>query len=682
MRSLIPLFSLLLPLALVAAGCSGSSGGGEAVDGSEGKDGSGTELSGAGDGTQDGPCELSSCPAGICDPLSKECVECVVSEHCLGERRCVAGVCTDPESCTAATSCTAGFCDVDLGFCVQCLRDAQCDQGSLCVDGSCVGPVEQCPADGSCPEPLHCHPSYGLCLPCVDDTHCLHGDRCGAGGVCRPAACVPGETRCDGSGIQRCGRSRSFSATEPCPAGQTCAGGSCVPFVCTPGSETCDQLQVRRCDAGGAGSTLHPCPPGSFCPGGEDACVLVRHRLLILFDTSGSMDRYPGTNTLVIECREENMTCPPSWPVCETKEEPLSVLSLSKVVFAEALSKPEVAARADLALMRFPQELADDPDCKRGYSSANDYMTGDDDSPRPPSQPDGWFRRHLHEVLAVPFSGDGDSQAEILSWMDFKETLETTHDTCSRDSHCDTGFCASGASGKVCHIHGNPELRAVGRTPIGRTLSYAGAYFRQLVLQDGFACSSDADCSSPGYTCSEDHLCVDPIAHCRKNVVLLFSDGWESVDKDPRSFFHPWTQARRFAYGLRCKTADDCLGGAKCELGVCRVPGIEADVKICSEAGEACERDSDCPDNGRCAHPVDIDPDNFDEDRIEDALGRPVRLQIHAIDVDVEEAGNKWIALLGGGQHFTVQSDDPENFLATLLLATDIKAEKPCVPVQ
>ena len=674
---------------MVLLGCSGSSGG-EAADGipgsGPGKDGSGEALGDSLDGTADGPCELSSCPAGICHPLSKECVECVVTEHCIGGRRCLGGVCRDSESCTTATSCTAGVCDVDLGSCVQCLRDAQCDQDALCVDGSCVGPVEPCAADGGCPEALHCHPSYGLCLPCIDDTHCLHGDRCGAGGICRPAACVPGETRCDGSGIQRCGHTRSFSATEPCPAGQTCAGGSCVPYVCTPGSETCDQLQVRRCDAGGSGSTLHPCPPGSYCPDGLDSCVPVRHRLLILFDTSGSMDQYPGADVWVEDCREENLPCPDPWPVCETAEKPLSVLSLSKVVFTEALSKPEVAARADMALMRDPQVLVDEPYGRRGYLSRPDgqthKMTGDDDSPQPPSQPDGWFRRHLHQVLAVPFSGDDDSEDEILTWMDFKETLESTHDKCSRDSQCDTGFCASGASGKVCHIHGNPELRAVGMTPIGRTLSYAGSYFQQLVLQDGHACANDGGCSSPGYACSDDHLCVDPIAHCRKNVILLFSDGWESVDKDPRSFFHPWTQARRFAYGLRCKTADDCLGGARCEMGICRVPGIEADLKICSESGDQCERDNDCPDNGRCAHPVDIDPDTFGEDRLEDALGRPIRLQIHAIDVDVEQSGNKWIARLGGGQHFTVQSTDPENFLATLLLATDIKAEMPCVPLE
>tara|TARA_B100000579_G_C22508779_1_gene700476 strand:+ start:35 stop:430 length:396 start_codon:yes stop_codon:yes gene_type:complete len=110
------------------------------------------------------------------------------------------------------------------------------------------------------------------------------------------------------------------------------------------------------------------------------------------------------------------------------------------------------------------------------------------------------------------------------------------------------------------------------------------------------------------------------------------------------------------------------------------VPGLQADQFACSNTGNQCELGQDCGQNGaRCASTTLMNTDPQGGDLLKDAQGRPIRLMVHAVDIDVEDVGNAWIAQMGGGNHYTVGSSDTDNFLSTLLLVTDIKQEDPCV---
>ena len=114
-----------------------------------------------------------------------------------------------------------------------------------------------------------------------------------------------------------------------------------------------------------------------------------------------------------------------------------------------------------------------------------------------------------------------------------------------------------------CVVTTNAELRAVGATPIGKSLFYASEYLRHFVLVEGQFCEEDADCASSNHSCV-DGQCHDEFAYCRENVIVLFSDGAETENVHIDDFFHPRVQAKRLFYGLGCQTDADCLSGAMC----------------------------------------------------------------------------------------------------------------------
>ncbi len=135
------------------------------------------------------------------------------------------------------------------------------------------------------------------------------------------------------------------------------------------------------------------------------------------------------------------------------------------------------------------------------------------------------------------------------------------------------------------------------------------------------------------------------------------------------------------AWGLGCASDADCLGGAPCAGGTCQPPSLQGLGRACSHDGSPCVLNSDCGDpEATCADPARGVVAPLGLDHLVDGKGRPIRVEIHAIDIDAEGDGNAMIALQGGGQHFQVRSTDPEDFLAKILRATDIKTEELCLP--
>ena len=304
---------------------------------------------------------------------------------------------------------------------------------------------------------------------------------------------------------------------------------------------------------------------------------------------------------------------------------------------------------SQFALQRFPQREAgtNSANCSAGWYTASETITGDDGSHA--TQAGGWYDTHREEVLVVPFPGRStvDNSEQILRWLDLKETLGPTDEPCDADIECDGGACGQVNGEGRCFAHDNPELRAGGGTPLGKSIFYAGEYLRRFVAVDGKACVDSEDCGSVGYVCA-DQVCRDPYASCREHFIILFTDGAESQHVSTSEFFNPVVQAKRLAFGLGCDDDDGCRGGATCVDGRCEVP--------------------------------DVDPffvptlvDFMGEDALVRPDGTPLRVQVSVVTLESQESDpavitqNERIALVGGGTSLNVLVQDPEAVQEALL---------------
>jgi hypothetical protein len=212
----------------------------------------------------DSECIAFNAALPACDPISLECVECNVTDHC-----------------------EAGVCDPNEHRCIQCTLDTDCDTGA-CYDARCV----QCKVNEQCPDEVNdqCHPELHACVDCVDrsgcatgacdealhvcveclvDTDCPEGSNatcdelarkcvdCTQGRGCDEATngtCLEGEQRCvdclDDSGCEagHCDVPEMVcvECTEDSHCGdELCEGNTCVECR---GDDNCPDRNAARCD--------------------------------------------------------------------------------------------------------------------------------------------------------------------------------------------------------------------------------------------------------------------------------------------------------------------------------------------------------------------------------------------------------------------------------------------------
>lgn len=338
--------------------------------------------------------------------------------------------------------------------------------------------------------------------------------------------------------------------------------------VCVPGTTSCEGIKLATCLGDGGGYSVSPCYPGNVCESGK--CVPVGANLIIAFDTSGSMSEdvlKPGGGN---NCSSGYNV----WPKCEYQPQygaGCTRIGVSKTVFKQALAKLDDQVTR-LALFKFPQTLGGSfSSCDSGQYNGQETMTGDKGTDQDVSASTAWFDKNLKEILCVsyPAAKGFDSTGAMTKWMDGTENK--TND---------------------------PELRADGGTPIGKTLFYVGEYLRNYVIVDGKACSTAADCGSVNYVCTPEGVCTDPARSCRETVVVLFTDGGESSSLD---YFGPWVQAKRMTVGLGCQTDSDCANGATCKnVGQCTKTGTGWLGSKESVDDKPCASDLDCGTGGKC----------------------------------------------------------------------------------
>ena len=484
-----------------------------------------------------------------------------------------------------------------------------------------------------------------------------------------------------GDASMRDDASESFdSATDQtmCPAGQASIEGQCELVMCEPNAPVCRAGELYTCADDGQ-SLDRPRQDACFgrtCIEGD--CRPIKHNVAVLFDTSVSMNRcVQDSRNSYEECC--NGRCPGEWPICETESDPLSRLGYSKRAFQQFFAEGDTQETARLALLTFPQTVIPfNNGCSSSVYDYSNFISGDDD--RHESEAD-WFLSNASEVVRVPFptTWAEDNTEELLSWVDFSEN--------------DTD---------------DPELRATGFTPLGRSIFYAGEYFRHAVIANGKPCTVDVDCGSQDYVCI-DGACRDPNKDCRLNILLVFTDGKESTHPLIDEYFNPVVQARRLKFGLKCESDGDCLAGASCDGGYCRRDVTQLDP---------CSVDNECPDeaycqDGRCTVPGFLWPtdqgrcadagnpclvtDNvfppecagfleaceavepYVEDRtqganqLRDYEGNPISITTHVINVNDEDAESRLIASHGGGLHFRIDLNQEETLVRILSRLVDYK---------
>lgn len=451
------------------------------------------------------------------------------------------------------------------------------------------------------------------------------------------------------------------------------AGSDAGGPVCDPAAPVfCRNGERFRCAPDGAAAAPEPCATGEVCTGGQ--CVDAQGNVLLLVDTSTSMNAVVGRDVYARDCLGAG--CPTwDWPRCDDPAAPATRIARVKVAL-QRLFASEGARDLRLALQRFPQRGDDSPDCDDGYNWGLRAM--EDHDGQTETSLDTWFGAHLGQVVAVPFAdAAAPPLAELNRWVDFTEGTRPTAQACVNNWDCASNICDADRCLEVA----DPELRGVGFTPIGKSLFYAGEYFRHRVLVEGKACGADADCASPHHTCVEGQ-CHDPLNACRPNVVVLLTDGGETEDRDTGGFFHPRIQAKRLHTGLGCMADADCAGEATCADGSCQ-PLLEpypAGERMCSVFGTPCAGDADCIEpctGGQC--PVTCGDARIEgmtqgpAGRITDHAGRPVSMTLHVVDASGVAGGNADLAAYGGGLAVGVDLVDVDALVDRLTPLLDTK---------
>jgi len=445
--------------------------------------------------------------------------------------------------------------------------------------------------------------------------------------------------------------------------GQACAFGECAATVCELGDQRCDDQLLQVCDPSRTYWKTTYCPPGHSCP--VDHCVPYRHNVMLLFDTSSSMASMMNLDAIPCIC---TAGCPSEpFPLCEQLECPRSKLGLAKLVFSRLFSTA-ASYPLNLTLLHFPLGILTPPTKSCSSMTAlgvgwygkemtdPDFMHGDTADEHETAE-GGWFDQNLHEILSVPFPAtpQQDTLATALLWVNGNEEVGPTEAPCANDADCPGGFCAPDAGADVCWYHTDPELRAVGNTPLGRTLFYAGEYYRRTIVAEGRTCAVDADCRNANYACVAG-ACHDPYRKCRENVIIILTDGVEEPKTNPGQFSNPIVQAKRYRYGLGCADSTACNEPAFCASEVCG--GFPF------------------PNGGGSSGTYLPFSEGLGHDRLHDAEGNPIRITTHVIDMSPSaeaEDVNRKIADNGGGVYVKADSGDPDEILAAILSMLDVK---------
>ena len=105
----------------------------------------------------------------VCDPLKKQCVDCLLDRDCNSSEHCKAYKCVAYTSCKNSKDCTSvkgkPICSQKLGECVACDADTDCSANQNCINHTCVT-YTPCKNSKDCSNQV-CDPAKGRCVDCL-----------------------------------------------------------------------------------------------------------------------------------------------------------------------------------------------------------------------------------------------------------------------------------------------------------------------------------------------------------------------------------------------------------------------------------------------------------------------------------------------------------------------------------
>ncbi|MBR59352.1 MAG: hypothetical protein CMH54_15215 [Myxococcales bacterium] len=539
-------------------------------------------------------------------------------------------------------------------------------------------------------------------LPVDTGTGCIcpPTKHCTEDGECEDDICLKGGATCESLSERKvCNEDGSAFELFLCPEATICFLGECIEPICDPeGPAVCENGQRKECNSLGVDYNYFDCPGGTSCVDGT--CVPIQPNVIFIVDSSASMNWMNPEGSYPDDCTGE--TCPPwNWPDCDDPENPSTRLGKVKKALQNVLISPE-AGNLRLALQRFPQLFyipsllgSSGPTCAGSPLWGLDKFSPDNTVVHLEHAIDAnaMAGSSLSQIMPVPFNVDEEStHDEIMRWVDFDHTYTPTGETCGILTQCTDYNTEMACHEGECVTMAEPELRAMGNTPLGRSLFYAGEYFRHMVVLEGQACTEEADCGSPHYDCV-DGVCTDPFRACRPNVIILLTDGVESLDVWPDKFFYPLVQAKRLHYGLGCSSDADCMNGATCDQGVCSASELNDPEKVCHLTDVPCTSHSQCTDfpypcggtastcSGKCEETGAGFTDDVGANVLRDATGEPISVTVNVVDVSSIVNSNSILAKHGGGQYLHVDVNDVSSIIEAITPLLDIKADPEiCAP--
>ncbi len=202
------------------------------------------------------PCNEVSCPRGVCDRGTDNCVSadsCTAETQatdCVAGEKCAAGTCEPQETFCESLDCERGVCSYDEGGCVsadncegddgRCIDGEFCNGENQCAPDLCLDREEDCgdngvcqPATGGCWNATSCESN----ADCVEDHLCVEGtcrlEELACGDATGEGGC-PGNRICDYDAdtlVADCVEPDYCETSVDCDDGRQCGGLSCLDYV-------------------------------------------------------------------------------------------------------------------------------------------------------------------------------------------------------------------------------------------------------------------------------------------------------------------------------------------------------------------------------------------------------------------------------------------------------------------
>lgn len=530
-----------------------------------------------------------------CDPLRRQCVQCLNTTHCPTGWNCDNGACVDPNGSTMCSgdsecrppftvcatdtcvpgcgqpggqSCGNGFiCDSGTGRCregmVQCQGDAQCGPpASICESMQCIGGCGQpgglqctggnvcnamtgrCEQNNACSQDNQCNPPQMICENSQCTLGCAQpgGITCSVGTVCDTATgrCVRVAGPCMADGD--CGPPAMVCDNMQCIGGCTEVGG----LQCN-GNTTCNAT-TGRCDPG-----QNPlCTSDAQCAPPSTICDTISGNCIAGCQTSGCA---------------ANETCNPTTGRCAMTQTPPGGTNLDATCTLNTDCDSRVCFDLGQGFgNRCVQSCGAASDCPMGFTCYD-------------------FNGAKMCLSTSVFTG---------------ATFNTpAGGQCANGGQCQSNFCPAGGGGRVCvdtctesnECNGG-QCRWYEVTPDRFIAACNGP---QGNLQDGASCTTDVQCRSGSClnnACAKLCSSTNSCSAGETCVVANYSICVAEVIGLCLAFQPNFVKGCVAGPHGNDPVGASCTGFSNCRSGLCHT-GI-------SQCTDVCSTDADCPGTHKC----------------------------------------------------------------------------------